>query len=270
MEVFLRKRMSEGKFAQHQTLGVIQSFLQSDDLKALRENTSNEQHIRDWSNIKKAAALAVRLHMSQADRATGVPFIHHIFAVAARLVSKFEVQDANLIIGALLHDVIEDQSRIVGTMSLSPDISVHRGRALAYLHKAFGERVAQIVESLTNDEYPETMSKADKNAKYAGRIKEVIQDPDVALIKLSDFYENALCLNDLTDVERRYWQAKKYLPVAGYFIDRLRDTSDPRVPMSEDRRQKTIGDLEKARDEMREFISAHESEMSSKLNLYNK
>lgn len=64
-----------------------------------------------WSvRVKDAAAWAFDLHRDQTRKASGVPYITHLWAVAA-LVAEYG-GDEEQVIAALLHDAVEDQGGI--------------------------------------------------------------------------------------------------------------------------------------------------------------
>lgn len=79
--------------------------------------------------ITQAYLLAARVHAG-AVRRSGEPFVEHPLAVA--LIVAEIGQDAEVIIAALLHDVVEDA-----------------GYPLSALHAQFGATVAQLVDAVT-------------------------------------------------------------------------------------------------------------------------
>jgi (p)ppGpp synthase/HD superfamily hydrolase len=87
----------------------------------------------DSPRFEAALTYAVRVHAGQVRKATQVPYITHLLAVAA-LVGEYG-GDEDQVIAALLHDAPEDQG---GRMRLEE------------IRQQFGETVARIVEGCTD------------------------------------------------------------------------------------------------------------------------
>lgn len=83
--------------------------------------------------LGRAASWAVEMHAGQVRKATGIPYVSHLFAVAA--IAMEYGADEDQAIAALLHDVIED------TSATSHDVS-----------DRFGERVAGLVVACSDSE----------------------------------------------------------------------------------------------------------------------
>lgn len=87
--------------------------------------------------IQQAINLASRLHSGQTRKGdSGLPYISHPFSVAW-ILSNY-TDDEDVIVGALLHDVLEDV----------------KGYYYDDLVKDFNERVAQIVKGVSEDKDP--------------------------------------------------------------------------------------------------------------------
>jgi (p)ppGpp synthase/HD superfamily hydrolase len=87
----------------------------------------------DSPRFQAALTYAVNVHAGQTRKATSIPYITHLLAVAA-LVGEHG-GDEDQVIAALLHDAPEDQG----------------GRArLDEIRASFGHRVAEIVEACTD------------------------------------------------------------------------------------------------------------------------
>jgi len=87
--------------------------------------------------IQQAINLASRLHSEQTRKGdSGLPYISHPFSVAW-ILSNYTT-DEDVIVGALLHDVLEDV----------------KGYYYDDLVKDFNERVAQIVKGVSEDKDP--------------------------------------------------------------------------------------------------------------------
>jgi len=83
--------------------------------------------------LQRAFAYAAKMHAGQARKATTVPYLSHLMAVASLVLEAGG--DEEMAIAALLHDVVED----CGGMP-----------RLREIRKQFGARVARIVEGCTD------------------------------------------------------------------------------------------------------------------------
>ena len=86
----------------------------------------------DLQRIKDAYALAAKAHEGQ-KRKTGQPYIIHPVAVAKIAAEELEL-DANTVIAAFLHDVVEDTPYTV------EDIRAQFGDDVAFLESAEGSQ----------------------------------------------------------------------------------------------------------------------------------
>lgn len=119
--------------------------------------------------IRQALRLAAIQHDKQYRRDNKTPFIIHPIEVAF-IVAQY-TSDEDVISAALLHDVLED------TQGCSSD----------YLAITFGTKVADIVQSLTDEPLPE-LSWNEKHQKYL-KVLENSSDESV-LVCLADKYVN--------------------------------------------------------------------------------
>lgn len=100
--------------------------------------------------IQQAINLASRLHLGQVRKGdSGLPYISHPFSVAWILSSYTE--DEDIIVGGILHDVLEDV----------------KGYYYDDMVRDFGERVAQIVQGVSEDKDPNVES--DERATWEER-----------------------------------------------------------------------------------------------------
>lgn len=172
-------------------------------------------------NFKKALDFALEIHGDQEPRPDG-PYVNHILRVANRIVEEYEIKDPEIVIAGLLHDSVEDQTKKIISLSDNMELISEREKALIYIKNTFGKRVAGIVFKLSNPEPgSEKLRSEQKNSIYKEHVKEVIEDPDVFLIKLSDFSDNVLNLEEVSDLIKRLKLSKKYLPVLEVFIKRM-------------------------------------------------
>ncbi len=87
----------------------------------------------DQDRISRAISLAMALHRDQCRKGSSTPYVSHLLAVAA-LVMEDE-GDEDQVIGALLHDAVEDQGG-------EP--------TLVMIRRDFGDRVADIVSACSD------------------------------------------------------------------------------------------------------------------------
>lgn len=94
-----------------------------------------------WTRFDAAVAFAAELHADQRRKGTDTPYVSHLFAVAATVLSHGGTDDA--VIAALLHDSLEDQG---------DEYRGGRSALKAEIGRRFGAPVLAIVEELTDDE----------------------------------------------------------------------------------------------------------------------
>jgi (p)ppGpp synthase/HD superfamily hydrolase len=196
---------------------------------------------KEKEKLNEALQLSIDLHSGQKARPDG-PYIHHIFRVARRIANYFEIKDVDIIIAALLHDAIEDQSEKLHEMAGGAG-DAHE-TALQHIADKFGKKVASIVEAVTNPVHFDSLDTDERNRQYAAHIAEIINDRDVFYVKLSDFSDNGLNLNDLRDKQKRLALAKKYAPLYTIFLHRLRQ---PDIEINEHIKGEISGKLLDAR-----------------------
>ena len=148
-----------------------------------------------------AIDVAKKMHRTQRRKYTNEPYIVHPFAVAGLVASVTE--DDDMIIAALLHDVVEDSPMEVKTI---------RG--------IFGVRIAQMVEDLTDVSRPADGNRAKRRA--IDREHSAKASPEAKTIKLADLIDNtkSICAFDPEF-------AKVYMPEKKALLEVLRDGGDP-------------------------------------------
>lgn len=119
--------------------------------------------------IRKALRLAATQHDGQHRRDSITPFIVHPIEVAM-ILSKY-TNDEDIISSALLHDVLEDT----------------QGCSYEKLVEDFGNKVADIVQSLTDKPLPD-LTWNEKHQKYLDDLKN--SSDEAVLICLADKYSN--------------------------------------------------------------------------------
>ena len=194
--------------------------------------------VGDQSEIYDACMLMFTLHMYQKDRPDKSPYVEHPLNVAVKVIRMMANPDKDLAIAALLHDAVEDQSGKLALLAENSQANeTEEVKALGEIARKYGERVRQIVSGLSNPDFEKVLSErgvnkenpeyqSAKNKMYAEHVQEAIKDPDVLVIKLADFSENALRLSELPEdtIERKQRKQQfiaKYLPVMKIFIDKI-------------------------------------------------
>lgn len=119
--------------------------------------------------IRKALRVAAIQHDKQYRKDNLTPFIIHPYEVALR-VSEY-IDDEDIISAALLHDLLEDTS----------------GYSYEKLKEEFGEKVANIVQSLTDEPLPD-FDWNQKHQKYLENLKTA--SDEAVLVCLVDKFSN--------------------------------------------------------------------------------
>lgn len=119
--------------------------------------------------VVRAAAFAAHAHRSQRRKCEGeIPYINHPLEVAEFLTTIGGVTDPEIIAAALLHDTVEDTEV-----------------TLLDLLQRFGERVASLVDEVTDDK---SLLKAERKRLQVEHAPHI--SPDAKLIKLADKLHN--------------------------------------------------------------------------------
>jgi (p)ppGpp synthase/HD superfamily hydrolase len=195
-------------------------------------------------SCKGALRHATELHKNQKPRPDG-SYVNHILRVTLRLTQEYGVTDPDLIIAALLHDAVEDQAK-----KLAPQ--GNHDAAVEMIVKRYGARVGKIVRLLSVPKRKAGMTREDRFREYTAHVEATIEDPDVALIKLADFSDNALRLDQIKDQKRRVRMTQKYLPVITLFIYRLQRGD---LPLAPEKKTEMIERLHEAKDSCKQFLN---------------
>jgi len=176
-----------------------------EEINQFKEAVRDKFESEDREKIFNALDLMLFLHCDQKDRIDGNPYVIHPLEVADDLVNKYEIDDADLVIGALLHDSVEDQAhKLLSMDSVDEDLEKLdeeelQKLAIAKIDDIYGERVAKMIKGLTNPDFNQMMKEEKRKGIKTGRkrifykkhVSEIIENPDVFVIKLSDFIRNA-------------------------------------------------------------------------------
>jgi GTP diphosphokinase / guanosine-3',5'-bis(diphosphate) 3'-diphosphatase len=138
----------------------------------------------DVDRIKEAYAFSARAHASQL-RMSGEPYITHPLAVAGAVVEWR--MDADAVVAALLHDVLEDT-----------------GTSKRELAEKFGREVADLVDGLSKLDKMEFASYQEAQAEnFRKMLMAMARDLRVVLIKLADRQHNLQTMAAMRPDKRR-------------------------------------------------------------------
>jgi (p)ppGpp synthase/HD superfamily hydrolase len=173
----------------------------------------------EFQKITDAYHIAMRLHAQQEPRSDGF-YTEHILRVTRTLVETFHVKEPDPICAAILHDALEDHRRPF--MDLLKKLRMrHPDSEIEHMISThFGPHVASLIHALST---PKTGTKnpADRRKEYRDHVEHAIESEEVFLIKLADFFDNALKINDKPqEVKKRL--AKKYVLLPEVFLERLK------------------------------------------------
>jgi guanosine-3',5'-bis(diphosphate) 3'-pyrophosphohydrolase len=122
------------------------------------------------SELLRALHLAAERHRGQRRKGQeGAPYINHLIEVAWLLAEVGGVEDADTLVAAVFHDIVEDTPT-----------------PLAEVVERFGPRVGFLVEALTDDK---SLPQDERRRRVLGHLAQ-IRDPTVHLIKLADLCSN--------------------------------------------------------------------------------
>ena len=167
-------------------------------LNALQGRLGAEQ----LQKVREALDLTCSLHGDQKERPDG-PYINHVLRVTERIVNLFGVLEPDVVVAALLHDVVEDQAEKLAALHGADVNASVRVRALAYIEGRFGAGVTRIVEGVTNTEETEPLSDEEWRRQYVEHVRIAIEDAKVLPVKLSDFMDNGLTIEAVTDPAKK-------------------------------------------------------------------
>jgi DNA-directed RNA polymerase subunit L len=161
--------------------------------------------VQEVDNICAGMEFAADKHRLQTRKnAEKTPYISHLIGVAYNLMSIGEVRDCDVILGALLHDAVEDTQT-----------------TFEELESKFGKNVAGYVREVTDDK-----SLAQEVRKRFQVINASHQSKGAAQIKLADKLYN---LNDLLTHPPKDWtqmRIDRYYEWAQSVVDRLPQAND--------------------------------------------
>jgi guanosine-3',5'-bis(diphosphate) 3'-pyrophosphohydrolase len=153
------------------------------------------------ARIREAAEFGAEAHQGQ-KRLSGEPYISHPVA-AAEILAELHL-DADTIVGAILHDVIEDTPV-----------------AKEEIEKRFGKDVAEIVDGVTKLDQIKFKSREEAQAEsFRKMLLAMVRDLRVIMVKLADRTHNMRTL-DAMSAPRRRQIARETLDIYAPVAERL-------------------------------------------------
>ena len=155
----------------------------------------------DTSLLLRALAFAAERHSKQRRKdADASPYINHPIALAQVLCNEGGIEDAEVLVAAVLHDTIED------TETTAEELAA-----------AFGPHIAGIVVEVTDDKTLDKQVRKERQVEHAGSLS-----PQAKLVKLADKICN---LRDVAATPPVTWPLERrqaYFDWAKRVIDGLR------------------------------------------------
>src|SRR5271154_4201725 len=165
-------------------LGLLPGTRRTAGLKELLSTVSGYLPPEQGARIKDAAEFGAAAHQGQ-KRLSGEPYITHPVA-AAEILAELRL-DADTIVAAILHDVIED------TPIAKEDIA-----------KRFGKDVAEIVDGVTKLDQIRFKNREEAQAEsFRKMLLAMVRDLRVILVKLADRTHNLRTIGAMAPARRR-------------------------------------------------------------------
>lgn len=161
---------------------------------------STLKRLSDLQGILEAANFAAEKHVSQKRKgAAGEPYINHLLEVAGLVAGSLSQLDTNLVIAALLHDVVED------TATTREELA-----------SRFGSDVAELVAEVTDDK---SLPKAErKRLQVETAPKKSVR---AQVIKIADKISNLRAILSSPPADWDYDRQKEYFAWAKQVVDGL-------------------------------------------------
>merc|ERR1711953_394455 len=158
--------------------------------------------MNDTIRIIAATDFAAMKHRDQRRKdAEETPYINHPIGVAQILTEEGGITDADVIIGALLHDTVEDTDT-----------------TLDEIEEKFGSRVRHIVDQVTDDKNLPKMERKRLQVENAPK-----KTKEAKLVKLADKLYNLRDLNRCTPKDWDEERAQNYFIWAKQVVSGLRN-----------------------------------------------
>jgi guanosine-3',5'-bis(diphosphate) 3'-pyrophosphohydrolase len=158
------------------------------------------------NKLLEAASFAAQRHTGHHRKGSdNQPYINHPLEVANLLANVGGVDDIDVLIGAVLHDTVED-------------VNVKKEEIV----KRFGERVAGFVMEVTDDKLLPKAERKRLQVEHAPHLS-----PEAKLIKLGDKISN---ITDVTNNPPKDWtieRRREYIDWGESVVNGLRGTNKP-------------------------------------------
>lgn len=148
----------------------------------------------EYKKIDKAYEIAKHAFRNK-KRDTGERYFEHLRSVALIIMCHLQIYDVDIICAALLHDIVED----------CEDWTVDR------IKSEFGERVAKLVEQVTNPDEKYFESKEEMLEYLHNRQRNMCRE--AVIIKLADRFHNMFTLWEpvrLEKIQRKLQETKEH------------------------------------------------------------
>ncbi len=150
----------------------------------------------DSAFIDGALELATFLH--DGEQRVREPYINHVLRVTLRILQDSEFADIDVIVAAILHDTVENHhNKLIQDENQesfdSPtyELEMLHAMALDILQSMFNERVARLVNILTNPPLDPAMPRGERHELYrANVLQKLASHPDARIIKACDVLDN--------------------------------------------------------------------------------
>lgn len=236
------------------------------------------KHVGIWSEtLEDAISFASLLHAHQSRRNrqgfAKTHYIEHPLRVAIRLI-RMGVRDHDTIVGAVLHDTVEDCGRVFIKLFTDEDSAIMsetdcRTALSDYISSEFGTVVATTVnavsnpvvsqetENMLNSMTKDAATSHKRNTYFAHVVEAIKSNPRAYLVKLSDWLDNGAGLyHNLagsTSEETIIRQAQKYLPLAPVFVNHA--DSVPSYLISTGTTDRIVNKVESGRENLERIVS---------------
>ncbi len=179
-----RNKLDQASPQQPHSLAELGREAEQASITHLQEIISGYMPKKDVARVKEAYKFSDQAHLGQF-RSSGAPYITHPIAVT-EICAGWKL-DADALMAALLHDVMEDQ-----------------GIAKTELAEKFGVDVAELVDGLSKLDRLDFASKAQQQAEsFRKMLLAMARDLRVILIKLADRLHNMRTLGAVGPEKRR-------------------------------------------------------------------
>lgn len=223
-----------------------------DEVDVFKNRVVERFEAADAEKILAALDFMLKVHLPQKDRVDGRPFASHPLAVAERVMELSD--NSELVIAALIHDGVEDQSDYIFVERVNrkfPDrnflqLSIDETSKMRYkdifknwsfreIKDRFGPQVEYYIQNMTNHDFNSLaeslgLTGEDKqnfiNHLYGEHVEDIMKDPELFTLKLADLSVN-IDLHSLDPQGEKYKKLKrKYKSVIEAFLRRLQDLGE--------------------------------------------